>query len=77
MKRVQLQTIIWKSALKLHPPSVDPTNYGYVKEGQTKPSTVSVNVPLAPEACTIFCVCKASVTCFNGHTNDDDVRPLE
>ena len=24
-------------------------------------------------ACTIFCVCKASVTCFNDQTNDDDV----
>ena len=49
--RAHLQVAIWKQALELHPPNVDPLTHGWTRhDGSTSliPTTVPDNVPLAP-----------------------------
>ncbi|KAG0702222.1 hypothetical protein GWK47_025151 [Chionoecetes opilio] len=46
VKRAHLQTCIWKNALQLDPPDLEPTSYGWIKESRTKsllPTTVPTN----------------------------------
>lgn len=68
VKRAHLQTCIWKNALELDPPNLDPTNYGWIKEDSTKsllPTTVPANVNLAPNAILklIRCTCTSVMPC--------------
>ena len=68
VKRAHLQTFIWKNALELCPPSLDPTSYGFIKEEETKslvPVTVPANVPLAPDNILklIRCSCSSESPC--------------
>ena len=52
VKRSHLQTVIWKSALDLEPPDLDPMLYGWSKDEIAKsfvPITVPKNTSLAPK----------------------------
>ncbi|KAG0713655.1 hypothetical protein GWK47_015737 [Chionoecetes opilio] len=65
VKRAHLQTCIWKNALQLDPPDLEPTSYGWIKESRTKsllPTTVPTNVQLAPNHILklIRCTCSTS-----------------
>ena len=44
VKRAHLQTYIWKSAMDSDPPDLDPTNFGWIKDTNSK-ILVSVTVP--------------------------------
>ena len=51
VKSAHLQSFIWKNALQLDPPSLEPTDYGWMKEASMKslrPTTVPADTPLAP-----------------------------
>ena len=52
VKRAHLQTCIWKAAVLLDPPDLDPLKYGYLKHEPSKsllPVTVPAGVALAPD----------------------------
>ncbi|CAB4040931.1 Hypothetical predicted protein, partial [Paramuricea clavata] len=52
VKRAHPQTVIWKAALTLDPPTLDPVEYGYVRHEPSKsllPTTVPDGVTLAPD----------------------------
>ena len=52
MERSHLQTGTWKAALSLHPPALDPVEYGYARHEPSKtllPTTVPDSVTLAPD----------------------------
>lgn len=68
VKRVHLQTYIWKRALKLNPPTMEPTNYRWIKEESTKsllPTTLPAHVHLAPPDILklIRCSCASESQC--------------
>ena len=68
VKRAHLQTCIWKNALQLDPPDLEPTSYGWIKESRTKsllPTTVPTNVQLAPNHILklIRCTCSSEQPC--------------
>ena len=65
VKRSHLQTGIWKAALFLDPPALDPVEYGYVRHEPSKtllPTTVPEGVTLAPEEIMtlIKCNCESA-----------------
>ena len=52
VKRAHLQTCIWKAAVLLDSPDLDPLKYGYLKREPSKsllPVTVPAGVALAPD----------------------------
>ena len=68
VKRAHLQTCIWRNALQLNPPDLEPTSFGWVKESGTKsllPTTVLTNVQLAPNHILkmIRCTCSSELPC--------------
>jgi hypothetical protein len=68
VKRAHLQVCIWKNALELDPPNLEPTSYGWIKEESTKslfPTTVPANVQLAPDDILklIKCTCSSASPC--------------
>ncbi|KAG1677196.1 hypothetical protein GQR58_013996 [Nymphon striatum] len=70
VKRAHLQTCIWKAALDLDPPAVDPTEHGYTRHESSKsllPTTVPDGVSLAPDEimALIKCNCDDTAPCRN------------
>lgn len=70
VKRAHLQTCIWKAALALDPPAVDPTEHGYTRHEPSKsllPTTVPDGVSLAPDEimALIKCNCDDTAPCRN------------
>lgn len=68
VKRAHLQTLIWKAAVLLDPPSIDPVEFGYVRHEPSKslvPVTVPAGVPLAPDEILslIKCNCQGDKRC--------------
>ena len=68
VKRAHLQTFIWKNALQLDPQSLEPTDYGWMKEASMKslrPTTVPADTPLAPSDILkmIRCACSSETPC--------------
>ena len=68
VKRAHVQTLIWKSALLLNPPHIDPLEFGYARHEPSKslvPVTLPAGVPIAPEdvLSLIKCSCKADQRC--------------
>ena len=66
--RAHLQVAIWKQALELNPPNVDPLTHGWTRHnGSTylTPTTVPDNVPLAPDDILkmIKCSCDSATPC--------------
>ena len=67
VKPAHLQTVIWKSALDLEPPDLDPILYGWSKDEIAKsfvPITVPKNTSLAPKKILqlIRCSCSSEET---------------
>ncbi len=68
VKRAHLQTCIWKTATFFYPPSLNPQEYGYVKDEIMKillPTTVPDGVSLAPNIILklIKCNCAGEKRC--------------
>lgn len=68
VKRAHLQTFIWKAAVSLDPPSIDPVEYGYARHEPSKsliPVTVPAGVQLAPDEILslIKCNCEGDKRC--------------
>ena len=68
LKRAHLQTFIWKAAVSLDPPSIDPVEYGYARHEPSKsliPVTVPAGVQLAPDEILslIKCNCEGDKRC--------------
>lgn len=68
VKRAQLQTCVWKCALEHNPPAMDPSEYGYFKDVDSKcllPTTIPDNVALAPAEIMklIKCSCESNLPC--------------
>ena len=68
VKRAHLQTAIWKSALDLEPPDLNPMLYGWSKDEIAKslvPITVPKNTSLAPNKILqlIRCSCSSEEPC--------------
>ena len=66
--RAHLQVAIWKQALELNPPNVDPLTHGWTRhDGSTSltATTVPDNVPLAPDDILkmIKCSCDSATPC--------------
>ena len=66
--RAHLQVAIWKQALELNPPNVDPLTHGWTRhDGPTSltPTTIPDNVPLAPDDILkmIKCSCNSATPC--------------
>ena len=59
VKRAQLQTCIWKSAMDSVPPDLDPTNFGWIKDINYKilaPVTISADkLPASPIVLQMIC----------------------
>ena len=63
VKRAHLQTYIWKAAVLLDPPDLDPLKYGYLKHEPIKsllPVTVPAGVALAPDEIMSLIRCNCS-----------------
>ena len=63
VKRAHLQTCIWKAAVLLDPPDLDPLKYGYLKHEPSKsllPVTVPAGVALAPDEIMSLIRCNCS-----------------
>ncbi|KAJ8018705.1 hypothetical protein HOLleu_43161 [Holothuria leucospilota] len=68
VKRAHLQTSIWKGALQSSPPTLDATEFGFIKNEETKslmPVTVPANMQLAPDNILklIRCTCASGNPC--------------
>ncbi len=68
VKRAHYQTAVWKAASLLSPPDLQPENYGWDKDENTKclvPVTVPQNVSLAPQDILqlIRCSCSSDNPC--------------
>ena len=68
LKRAHIQACVWKSALEPEPPSLDVTQYGWIKDSRSKtlaPVTVADDKPPTP-ACVlklISCGCSSQQPC--------------
>lgn len=68
VKRAHLQTCIWQNALKPNPPNLQPTNYGYFIDANSKrllPVTLPEKVEVAPSDILqlIRCSCSSTNPC--------------
>ena len=66
--RAYLQVAIWLHALDMHPPTLEPTDYGWTKEGNSNiltPTTVSSGVAMVPDELLklIRCSCRSELPC--------------
>ena len=71
VKRAHLQAAVWKHALDLDPPSLDPTEHGYVRDDSSKtmlPKPIHEDVSLAPQEILklIRCACESDRPCKSG-----------
>ena len=71
VKRAHLQAAVWKHALDLDPPSLDPTEHGYVRDDSSKtmlPKSIHEDVSLAPQEILklIRCSCESERPCKSG-----------
>ena len=66
--RAYVQVAIWLHALDMHPPTLEPTDYGWTKEGNSNiltPTTVSSGVAMVPDELLKLnrCSCRSELPC--------------
>lgn len=68
VKHAHMQACVWKQALHLTPPQIDPLQHGFIRDTSTKsllPNPLPEDVPLAPENILklIRCSCESDAPC--------------